>query len=209
MESQNISNMDNTYALHVGSVGVLVVLRLKDSNNERYVILIEQPQICAHGASFLELPAANLEERTGDIIGEDMEEIEDATGLRIRREDTINMTEMALEHSLRNEHLPPAIQPSPTTPDEYVSVLLWDKDLEWSDFENLVQRFGSNRAENEPTTVRVHHFEALWGEGSKNARMLSAWALYEGLNRSGRIEQRLHELRTGQTSRRPRKDRVC
>jgi len=46
-------------------------------------------------------------------------------------------------------------------------------------------------------TLRVCDYEVLWKEGARDAKTLGAWALYEGLNRSGQIEERLREIRMG------------
>ncbi|CAA9964537.1 nudix hydrolase 14 [Pyrenophora teres f. maculata] len=200
--------MDYTNHLRGISVAILIVLRPKDSKNERYTILTEQPRLNSYGTTFLGIPVGKLDEKTGDITGFAIEEIAGSARLKIRKEDTIDMTAMALEHSQYNEDLPPTLHMNPTTSDKQVSVLLWEKDMEWRDIESLKQRFGSERAEDGgQSTVRIHHFEALWREGARDAGTLAAWALYEGLSGSGRIEQRLYEIRAEQMQRRLREDR--
>jgi hypothetical protein len=38
-------------------------------------------------------------------------------------------------------------------------------------------------------TLHVKEYEALWRDGARDAKTLAAWALYEGLNRSGELQK--------------------
>jgi len=190
--------MHYTNASQSGSVAILMVLRPKDSRNERYVILTEQARPGAHNAASTKIPTGNLDHRTGDIVGRAVQEIVDKTRLKIRREDTIDMTVMALEHPQHKMHLPPATYIRPTTSDEPVSFLLWEKDLDRKEIEDLKAKFSGERAGGGQTIVRVYHYEAFWREVSRDATNLAAWELYESLNRLGMIGKRLHEIRTEQ-----------
>jgi 8-oxo-dGTP pyrophosphatase MutT (NUDIX family) len=192
------TELNRVIFLRGGSVAVLMILRPKDSIKERYVILTEQPRIGACSTSFLEIPAGMLDDKSGDVIGKAMQEIREETGLHVRGEELIDLTEMALESAGRekNEHLQPALYMSPANLDEYIPLLLWEKTLDRKEIQDLKGKLTGVRAEDELITLHVRDYEVLWREGARDAKTLAAWALYEGLNRAGKIEERLHEIRT-------------
>jgi ADP-sugar diphosphatase len=191
------NQLDRVIFLRGGSVAVLMILRPKDSRNERYVILTEQPRIGACSTAFLEIPAGMLDDKSGDVTGKAMEEIYEETSLRVRGEELIDLTAMALENTETKESLQPAMYPSPANLDEYIPLLLWEKDLDRKEIEDLKGKLTGERAQDELITLRVRDYEVLWKEGARDAKTLAAWALYEGLNRAGKIEERLKEIRTG------------
>lgn len=191
------NRLERVIFLRGGSVAVLMILRPRDSRNERYVILTEQPRIGACSTAFLEIPAGMLDEESGDVKGKAIQEIEEETGLVVRVEELIDMTALALEESTPKEKLHPAMYPSPANLDEYIPLLLWEKDLDRKEIEDLRGKLTGDRAKDELITLRVRDYEVLWKEGARDAKTLGAWALYEGLNRTGKIEKELKEIRTG------------
>jgi ADP-sugar diphosphatase len=193
------TNLDRVIFLRGGSVAVLMILRPKDSRNERYVILTEQPRIGACSTAFLEIPAGMLDDKSGDVIGKAMEEIYEETSLRVKGQELIDLTAMALEEAETNEHLQKALYMSPANLDEYIPLLLWEKDLDRKEIEALKGKLTGERAKDELITLRVRDYEVLWREGARDAKTLAAWALYEGLNRAGKIEERLQQIRIGRT----------
>jgi ADP-sugar diphosphatase len=193
------TNLDRVIFLRGGSVAVLMILRPKDSRNERYVILTEQPRIGACSTAFLEIPAGMLDDQSGDVKGKAIQEIEEETGLRVKGEELIDLTAMALGETQTKEHLQPALYMSPANLDEYIPLLLWEKDLDRKEIEDLKGKLTGERAKDELITLRVRDYEVLWKEGARDAKTLAAWALYEGLNRAGKIEERLQKIRIGRT----------
>jgi hypothetical protein len=193
------TNLNRVIFLRGGSVAVLMILRPKESVKERYVILTEQPRIGACSTSFLEIPAGMLDDKSGDVVGKAMQEIKEETGLHVRGEELIDLTEMALESAVQGtkEHLQPALYMSPANLDEYIPLLLWEKALDRKEIEELRGKLTGVRSEDELITLHVREYDVLWKEGARDAKTLAAWALYEGLNRAGKIEERLHEIRTG------------
>ncbi|KAL6712072.1 hypothetical protein ACN47E_003115 [Coniothyrium glycines] len=189
--------LDRVVFLRGGSVAVLMILRPRDSRNERYVILTEQPRIGACSTAFLEIPAGMLDDKSGDVTGAAMKEIEEETGLKVHRDELIDLTELALRETETKEDLQPAMYPSPANLDEYIPLLLWEKDLDRKEIEGLRGKLTGERAKDEFITLRVSEYDILWKEGARDAKTLAAWALYEGLNRAGKIEERLKEIRTG------------
>jgi len=191
--------LERVIFLRGGSVAVLMILRPKDNRNERYVILTEQPRIGACSTAFLEIPAGMLDDKSGDVIGKAMEEIQEETSLKVRKEELIDLTAMALEQAQTKEHLQPALYMSPANLDEYIPLLLWEKDLDRKEIEALKGKLTGERAKDELITLRVRDYEVLWKEGARDAKTLCAWALYEGLNRAGKIEEQLRRIRIGRT----------
>jgi ADP-sugar diphosphatase len=112
--------------LRGGSVAVLMVLRPKNTTDERYVILTEQPRIPAGSLQFREIPAGMLDGEQ-NFVGKAAGEIEEETGIKIRGEDLIDMTELALRKSQTKDSLRNAMYPSPGGSDEFIPILLWEK----------------------------------------------------------------------------------
>jgi len=190
------TSLDRTVFLRGGSVAVLMILRPKEAKNERYVVMTEQPRIGACGMSFLEIPAGMMDE-SNNVIGKAMQEIKEETGFTIRPEEFIDMTQLALGKAETRENVRPAMYPSPANLDESISLLLWEKELDRKEIESLKGRLSGLRLHDELITLRVCDYEVLWREGARDAKTLGAWALYEGLNRSGQIEEKLRDIRIG------------
>lgn len=113
--------------LRGGSVAVLMILRPEGTRDERYVVLTEQPRIPAGSLQFLEIPAGMLDGETG-FSGKAANEILEETGLRIPKEELIDMTELALRSSqVRDKSLKNAMYPSPGGSDEFIAIMLWEK----------------------------------------------------------------------------------
>ncbi|KAH8732830.1 hypothetical protein GQ44DRAFT_601047 [Phaeosphaeriaceae sp. PMI808] len=193
--------LDRVIFLRGGSVAILMILRPKDSRDERYVILTEQPRIGACSTAFLEIPAGMLDDKSGDVTGKAMDEIHEETGLKVHRNELIDLTALALEQTESKEDLHAAMYPSPANLDEYIPLLLWEKDLDRKQIEGLKGKLTGERAQDELITLRVREYDVLWREGARDAKTLAAWALYEGLNRAGRIEKQLKEIRVGRSKR--------
>ena len=188
------TSLDRVVFLRGGSVAVLMILRPKEAKNERYVIMTEQPRIGACGMSFLEIPAGMMDE-SNNVIGKAMQEIQEETGFTIQPEELIDMTKLALGQTENRESVQPAMYPSPANLDEFISLLLWEKELDRKEIEALRGKLTGLRAHDELITLRVCDYEVLWKEGARDPKTLGAWALYEGLNRSGQIEEKLRNIR--------------
>lgn len=189
--------LDRVIFLRGGSVAILMILRPRDNRNERYVVLTDQPRMGACSTTFLEIPAGMLDDQSDNVKGKAIEEIEEETGLKVLKSELIDLTALALSQSKSEEHLEKAIYMSPANLDEYIPLLLWEKELDRKDVEKLRGTLGGLRDQSELITVRVTEYENLWREGARDAKTLSAWALYEGLNRAGVIEEELQRIRSG------------
>lgn len=182
--------LPGTAFLRGGSVAMLMILRPKDSRDERYVILTEQPRLPAGSLQFLEIPAGMLDEEDKHFSGAAAKEIEEETGFKIPTSELINMTKLALGGSGHPEvSLQSAMYPSPGGCDEYIALFLWEKELDRQEIEDLRGRLTGERTQSEMITLHVKEYEALWRDGARDAKTLAAWALYEGLNRSGELQK--------------------
>src|SRR5579871_4032345 len=188
------TSLDRVVFLRGGSVAVLMILRPKEAKHERYVIMTEQPRIGSCGMSFLEIPAGMMDE-SNNVTGKAIQEIQEETGFTILPEELIDMTKLALGQTENRESVQPAMYPSPANLDEFISLLLWEKELDRKEIETLRGKLTGLRAHDELITLRVCDYEVLWKEGARDAKTLGAWALYEGLNRSGQIEEKLRDIR--------------
>jgi ADP-sugar diphosphatase len=195
------NKLDRIVFLRGGSVAVLMILRPKSTRNERYVILTEQPRIGACSTSFLEIPGGMLDESSGDIRGKAIDEIYEETGLMVRSEELIDLTKLASEDVETEETLQAAVYTNPANVDEYVPLLLWEKELDRKEIEALKGKLIGERTLNELITLRVVEYEELWRICARDAKTLAAWALYEGLIRSGKIDKKLQEIRVGKFDR--------
>jgi len=175
--------------LRGGSVAVLMILRPKDSVDERWVVMTSQPRIPAGSLSFMEIPAGMMDYHTGTFSGAAAKEILEETHLEIPQSELIDMTQLALEDALEPEqkHLQRAMCPSPGGSDEYIPIFLWEKLMDRQEIEDLRGRLTGLRTQGELITLKLCDYEELWREGARDAKTLAAWALYEGLKRARKL----------------------
>lgn len=182
-------SLPGTAFLRGGSVAMLMILRPKDSRDERYVILTEQPRLPAGSLQFLEIPAGMLD-KDENFSGAAAKEIMEETGFKIPLSELFDMTKLALGNSDHMEvSLQSAMYPSPGGCDEYIALFLWEKELDRQEIEDLKGRLTGERTQDEMITLHVKEYEALWRDGARDAKTLAAWALYEGLSRSGELDK--------------------
>lgn len=181
--------------LRGGSVAVLMILRPKDSRDERWVVMTEQPRIPAGSLTFLEIPAGMLDKEE-NFAGAAAKEIKEETGFKLPLSELIDMTALALRDA-QPTNMKSAMYPSPGGCDEFIALFLWEKDLDRQEIEDLRGQMTGERRVGEMITLRICKYEDLWREGARDAKTLAAWALYEGLNRSGALQKE----RSGKRSR--------
>lgn len=183
-----LKSLAGTVFLRGGAVAVLMVLRPRHSRDERYVILTEQPRLSVGSLQFLEIPTGVLD-MSNNFSGVAAKEIEEITGLKIAMTDLIDMSGLALGTSNHPESLQSAMYTSPGGSDEYIALLLWEKELDRQEIEDLHGRLTEEEAQSEFITLHVVEYEGLWRAGARDSKTLAAWALYEGLNRSGELQR--------------------
>lgn len=174
--------------LRGGSVAMLMILRPKDNRDEKMVVMTEQPRVSAGSLAFWEIPAGMLDDEHNFEFAA-AREIEEETGFEIPKSELIDMTELALRNSkVPEENLKHAMYLSPGGCDEYTALLLWEKELDRPEIEDLKSRMTGWRKNGETVALRLVNYEALWREGARDAKTLAAWALYEGLSRAGILQ---------------------
>ncbi|KAF4553236.1 Hypothetical protein D9617_7g029630 [Elsinoe fawcettii] len=179
--------------LRGGSVAMLVLLQPDDvsanSEQDKYVILTLQPRIPAGSLSFAEIPAGMLDD-SGSFAGGAAKELQEETGLKIKQDELIDMTALALEDDPQQqsgEHLNKAVYPSAGGCDEFIPIFLYQKRIPRSQLQDWQGKLTGLRDHGEKITLKVVKLEDLWREGARDAKSLSALALYNGLKGAGKL----------------------
>jgi 8-oxo-dGTP pyrophosphatase MutT (NUDIX family) len=168
--------------LRGGSVAILMIVRPTDAPLERYVIMTEQARIAAGSLSFMEIPAGMLDDER-NVKSAALREIEEEVGIFPKADELIDMTQLAVQDHIVSENIQSAMYPSPGGCDEFISIFLWEKELDRLDIENLKDRLMGDRAAMEKITVRLLEYEKLVEVGARDGKTLAAWSLYEYLKR--------------------------
>lgn len=119
-------------------------------------------------------------------------EISEETGLDVPASELINLTELALQRSPQRpseneEELQDGLYPSPGGSDEFISIFLWQKRVPREELDEWRGKLTGLRDEGEKITLMLAKLEDLWKVGARDGKTLAAYALYEGLKRTGRI----------------------
>ncbi len=137
----------------------------------------------------MELPAGMVDD--GTFKGAAANEIEEELGLKIPEDELINISELALpevrEGNDREDALPRAMFPSAGGCDEFIPIFLHERRVPRAHLNEWTGKLTGLRAEGEKITLKLVPLEDLWREGARDAKALGAWALWEGLKRSGKL----------------------
>lgn len=174
--------------LRGGSVAVLIIVRPTDSLDERYVIMTEQPRVAAGSLGFMEIPAGMMNTTDSNFKFAAARQIEEEVGLHLKQEDLIDMTELALKGQETEESLQNAMYPSPGNCDEFISIYLWERDMDRMQIDGLRGKLGGKRSEKQKIRVSLLNYEKLLHVGARDGKTLAAWSLYEYLKRTRQIK---------------------
>ncbi|KAL1605354.1 hypothetical protein SLS60_004902 [Paraconiothyrium brasiliense] len=188
VESPQGDSIPAVVFLRGGSVAVLIIVRPTDSLDERYVIMTEQARIPAGSLSFMEIPAGMIDPKDDSFGGTAARELEEEVGLKLKEEDLINMTELALKGHETEEPLQNAMYPSPGGCDEFISIYLWEREMDRMQIDGLRGKLGGERSEREHIRIRLLNYEKLLQVGARDGKTLAAWSLYEYLKRTRQIK---------------------
>ena len=114
-------------------------------------------------------------------------EIEEETGLVVKDEELIDLTALALQNEENAENLQKGVYTTPGGCDEFVPIFLYQKRISREELDEFRGKLTGLRSEGEKITLKVVKLADLWKEGARDAKTLSAWALYHGLKKDGRI----------------------
>lgn len=179
----------------------MLILRSKDENEtvNEHVVLTEQPRIPVPSLAFPEIPAGNfvkfywpikkcnshkffslgMLDGSGNFTGKASEEIREETGIVIKDQDLIDMTELAYRNQYKGAY------PSPGGSDEFMRLCLCIKDMNVNDIIQLEGKLGGLRDHGENIVVRLIKLNELWKIPDMKA--LSALCLYEALKKEKKI----------------------
>jgi ADP-sugar diphosphatase len=173
------------------SVGMMVLLQPDDlpagSQEEKHVLLTVQARIAAGGLRFVELPAGMVD--NGSFKGAAASEIEEELGLKISEDELINLSELALPETNegKEDSLPRGMFPSAGGCDEFIPIFLHEKRVPRRQLKKWTGKLTGLRDQGEKITLKLVKLEDLWREGARDAKALGAWALWDGLRRSGKL----------------------
>lgn len=181
--------------LRGASVGMMVLLQPDDlppnSQEEKYVLLTVQPRVAAGSLQFVELPAGMVDD--GTFKGSAAKEIKEEIGLDIPESELTNLTELAIPdqvlgaENVEEEQLAKAVYPSAGGCDEYIPLFLHEKKVPRDTLKEWEGRLTGLREEGEKITLKLVRLEDMWREGARDAKALTAWALYAALKKDGKL----------------------
>ncbi|PUU78866.1 hypothetical protein B9Z19DRAFT_1101160 [Tuber borchii] len=173
--------------LRGGSVTILLILELEEAKDERWAVLTVQPRIPAGSLEMVELPAGMIDD-AGTFAGAAAEEIEEECGIKIPEDKLIDLTSLALKGftNAERERLEEAVYPSPGGSDEFIKIFAHVYKIPQDTLRDWQGRLTGLRDHGEKITLKLVRLEDLWKE-TRDAKALSAIALWDGLKREGRI----------------------
>ena len=186
--------------LRGGTVGMLVILRPENasstkanvSDEEAHVVLTIQPRIPAGTLAMPELPAGMLDD-AGTFAGAAAKEMEEELDIKINEDELFDMANHALSSQSKEDSdpetiLPPAVYTSPGGQDEHMALFLYQKEVPRDKlFQDWAGKLTGVREHGEKITLKLCKLQNVWKEAGRDAKVLSAWALYENLKREGVI----------------------
>ncbi|KAI1460153.1 hypothetical protein F4805DRAFT_17221 [Annulohypoxylon moriforme] len=178
------------------SVAMLIILVPNDVSKEdkdthdiwgeRYVVLTVQPRIPAGSLEFVELPAGMVDEG-GSFAGAAAQEIREELGLEVSVDEMRCMTELADTNAKGDENLPAAMFPSAGGCDEHIAIYMHERRVPRETLKEWTGKLTGLRDHGEKITLKLVKMKDLWQEGARDAKCLSALALWEALRRQGEI----------------------
>eukprot|EP01111_Echinosteliopsis_oligospora_P002626 TRINITY_DN1394_c0_g1_i1.p1 TRINITY_DN1394_c0_g1~~TRINITY_DN1394_c0_g1_i1.p1 ORF type:complete len:311 (-),score=84.97 TRINITY_DN1394_c0_g1_i1:22-825(-) len=163
-----------------GAVGILVILACKEQGKiKEYTLLTVQPRVPAGHSAFREIPAGMLD-GDGKFVGVAAKEMKEETGLDIKEEELLCLTDLAsFPDSL------PGMYPSAGGCDEFLKLYLYRKFVEPSYIHELEGKLSGLIEEGEVITLKVIPLNELWHVPDSKA--LSALCLYRELTLQNKI----------------------
>lgn len=170
------------------TVAMLVMLIPDDAppdSDERYVVLTVQPRVPAGSLGFVEIPAGMVDD-AGSFKGAAAKEMEEELGIAIHEDELTCLSDAARPEGADAEGLPRAVYPSAGGCDEHVTIYSYERRIPRRQLGEWSGRLTGLRSHGEKITLKLVGMHDLWKEGSRDAKALSALALWEGHRRSNR-----------------------
>jgi ADP-sugar diphosphatase len=150
-----------------GSVAILVIL---ECEGEEYTILTIQPRFPGGNFAFPEIPAGTLED-DGSFAGGAARELEEETGIKIKKEDLVDLTALIYGDKFKG------VFPTVGGSDEFFRLFAFRMEVKRDYLENLQGKCMGLACENEQITLKVIKLDDLAME-APDAKALSALMLY-------------------------------
>jgi 8-oxo-dGTP pyrophosphatase MutT (NUDIX family) len=163
---------------------ILVPDDVPPESDERYVVLAVQARVPAGSLGFVELPAGMVDD-AGSFKGAAAKEIEEELGITIHEDELKCLSELATPPG--DEGLAQAVFPSPGGCDEHVTLYTHKQHVPRAQLQEWSGKLTGLRDHGEKITLKVVPMKDLWKEGARDAKCLSALALWEGLRREGKL----------------------
>ena len=159
-----------------GSVAILVIL---ECEGVEYTILTLQPRFPSGYFAFPEIPAGTMEDGD-DFVGGATRELEEETGIKIKRTDLVDITSLIYGNKFRG------VFPTIGGSDEFLRIFALKISVSHEYIQNLQGKCTGLVAENEQITLKVIPLEDLPLE-TPDAKALSALMLYKTAKKFGKI----------------------
>jgi len=175
--------------LRGGAVAILILITCEGDD---YVVLTSQPRAPVSSSGLIELPAGMLD-GSGNFAGVAAKEIKEETGLDIKSEHLVNLSDMAWGKEEGKDQLidsenespfsarshPRGMYPSAGGCDEFLTLFLHRTTVTREQLDDLEGKLTGNIEEGEMITLKIIQYKELWRVADSKA--LSAMAIYEGL----------------------------
>lgn len=179
------------------SIAVLVMLIPDDvgpDSDERYAVLTVQPRIPVGSLSFVEIPAGMVDD-AGSFKGAAAKEMEEELGVTIHEDELTCLSDLARTDKTEDgrtdaeleENLAQAMFPSAGGCDEFITIYSHERRIPRDQLREWEGRLTGQRSHGEKITLKVVPMEDLWREGARDAKCLSALALWQGLRREKKL----------------------
>jgi len=158
-----------------GAVAILPILYCKKGSYVLTTIQARAPMGCL----FMEIPAGMLDDN-GDFKGQAAKEMEEETGLKIKKEKLQDLTELAYGSSYKG------MIPSAGGCDEFIRLYLYEEKITETKFKELEGKCTGLLEHGEIIKLKLIKYDDLW-RSTSDAKALSALQLYEKLKSNGTI----------------------
>lgn len=159
--------------------GAVVILEILVCGGKEYAVMVTQPRFAVGSYEFPENPAGMLD-GSGDVVGKAIQELEEEAGIKVKRENLIDLTELAYGDKWKG------VYTTAGACDEFLRILLDRREVNESELQSLQGRLGGLAEEGEEIRLQVVPLEEV-PFYSPAAGSLAAYCLYKCLKWRGTI----------------------
>jgi len=157
------------------SVGILIELDCVEDDTI-WSVLVDQPRMNIGAVSALELPVGHVDVDGDSVVGREITEVENSTGLTMKLSQLENLSKLAYENcSIYNAS---GLCPALGNCSEFVKIMYARKEITKREMASLRTRLSQMREEGASMTLRVVPLDDLW-KVSADMKVVSALFLLE------------------------------